>query len=82
MRKILKIIYMAIVISVAFYVGGLLMFIKPIFDILSLLTQSAMLPYMQIIIAILKIFFSASVAGIIIYIGAVIYVLIFEWRGK
>ena len=82
MRKILKIIYMAIVISVAFYVGGLLMFIKTSFDILSLLTQSAMLPYMQIIIAILKIFFSASVAGIIIYIGAVIYVLIFEWRGK
>lgn len=82
MKRIFKIIYMTVIISVAFYVGGLLMFIKPLFDILSFLTQYPTIPYAQIIVAILKIFFSASVAGSIIYIGAVFYVLVIDLKNK
>ena len=82
MKNILKIIYITIVALFTCYVGGWLMFLKPIFNIAALLMGNVVLTDIQVVIEIVKIIFAGSVIGIIVYIGTLIYILIFEgWIG-
>lgn len=82
MKNILKIIYITIVALFTCYVGGWLMFLKPIFNIAALLMGNVVLTDIQVVIEIVKIIFAGSVIGIIVYIGILIYILIFEgWIG-
>lgn len=82
MKNILKIIYITIVALFTCYVGGWLMFFKPIFNIAALLMGNIVLTNVQVVLEIIKIIFAGSVIGIIIYIGILIYILIFEgWIG-
>lgn len=78
MKNILKIIYITIVALFTCYVGGWLMFLKPIFNIATLLMGNVVLTDIQVILEIIKIIFAGSVIGIIVYIGTLIYILIFE----
>lgn len=82
MKKILNIVYIIIVAAITCYVGGWLMFFKPIFNIAALLMGNIVLTNIQVVLEIIKIIFAGSVIGIIIYIGILIYILIFEgWIG-
>ena len=82
MKNILKIIYITIVALFTCYVGGWLMILKPIFNIAALLMGNIVLTNVQVVLEIIKIIFAGSVIGIIIYIGILIYILIFEgWIG-
>ena len=82
MKNILKIIYITIVALFTCYVGGWLMFLKPIFNIAALLMGNVILTDIQVVLEIIKIIFAGSVIGIIVYIATLIYILIFEgWIG-
>lgn len=82
MKSILKIIYITIVALFTCYVGGWLMFLKPIFNIATLLMGNIVLTNVQVVLEIIKIIFAGSVIGIIVYIETLIYILIFEgWIG-
>lgn len=78
MKNILKIIYITIVALFTCYVGGWLMFLKPIFNIATLLMGNVVLTDIQVVIEIVKIIFAGSVIGIISYVSILIYILIFE----
>lgn len=78
MKNILKIIYITIVALFTCYVGGWLMFLKPIFNITALLMGDIVLTNVQVVLEIIKIIFAGSVIGIIVYIATLIYILIFE----
>ena len=78
MKNILKIIYITIVALFTCYVGGWLMFLKPIFNIAALLMGNIILTDIQVVLEIIKIIFAGSVIGIIVYIATLIYILIFE----
>ena len=82
MKSILKIIYITIVALFTCYVGGWLMFIKPILHLAALMTGSAILTNVQILIEVIKVMLATTVISIFVYIATLIYILIFEgWIG-
>ena len=61
MKNILKIIYITIVALFTCYVGGWLMFIKPILHLAALMTGSAILTNVQILIEVIKVMLATTV---------------------
>lgn len=82
MKKILKIVYIVIVAAITCYVGGWLMFVKPILHLVALMTGSVVLTNIQVVVEVIKIMLATTVISIFIYIEMLIYILIFEgWIG-
>lgn len=82
MKKILKIVYIIIVAAITCYVGGWLMFIKPILHLAALMSGSVILTNIQIFIEVVKVMLATTVISIFVYIATLIYILIFEgWIG-
>lgn len=71
MKNIIAIIIIWLGCVLALYVGGWLMFIKPIIDVI-LAFQAGIVTGSMIALAIIKILFASIVGGIIAYIGFII----------
>ena len=71
MKNIIAIIIIWLGCVLALYVGGWLMFIKPIINVV-LAFQAGMVTGLMIALAIIKILFASIVGGIIAYIGFII----------